>query len=77
MKWAPVAPPTACAFLSTRAEERVVGLSLAKMVRDVSTSLDMTKGSTEVGSVHIEFTACFVIPSGVEESLTIFDGAGL
>jgi len=49
------------------------------MVRDVSTSLDMTKGSTERGSdiLHTGFSVAFVIPNVVEESLTIFDATGL
>ena len=48
-------------------------LAWTKMVRDVSTSLDMTKGSTERGSDTVagSFSAVFVIPSEVEESLTI------
>ena len=42
-----------------------------RIVRDVSTSLDMTKGSTERGSdiLHRRFSAPLVIPSEVEESL--------
>ena len=46
-------------------------LAWTKMVRDVSTSLDMTKGSTERGSdiLHRRFSAPLVIPSEVEESL--------
>ncbi len=52
---------------------------MTKMVRDVSASLDMTKGSTERGSDT--FTAdsppLLLIPSVVEESLTIFDATGL
>jgi len=46
-------------------------LAWTKIVRDVSTSLDMTKGSTEQGSdiLHRRFSAPLVIPSEVEESL--------
>ena|SRR6476620_3546278 len=42
-----------------------------RIVRDVSTSLDMTKGSTERFSdiLHRRFSAPLVIPSEVEESL--------
>ena len=54
---------------------------LNKMVEDVSTSLDMTKGGVleMVGKrcQLIFFDRLFVIPSEAEESLTIFDGARL
>ena len=53
--------------------ERSRARSSRRIVRDVSTSLDMTKGSTERGSDTVagSFSAVFVIPSEVEESLTI------
>ena len=52
---------------------------MTKMVRDVSTSLDMTKGALNRGRniLHRGFSAPLVIASVVEESLTIFDAAKL
>ena len=59
-------------------EKGFLDLAWTKMVRDVSTSLDMTKGiPTTPCDAFLLAALLFVIPSEAEESLTIFDATGL
>jgi len=61
--------------IPSEAEE---SLTSSEIFRDVSTSLDMTKGiPTTPCDAFLPAALLFVIPSEAEESLTIFCGTGL